>query len=301
MGDRRKLEYDAFGPWIIEIYQKNILPELFSNFVNMDKKYDLLIKIPRNIERRRASPKMELYDYVIGVCKDELYIYERNGKIITEKIFKLCDIYSIKIYTSLLFGQVFIQIKNSIFTFNFNTISEDIIMKLAILIRRKFIKEQDFKFENYVESENIGKTELYYHTMWDRINRREKNIKIMAIQQTKKLKYNDRNIIRKILYRLTRSKLLSCLYLTNDKELIIIKKGENFSINKRADYSETFTYIPFHRISKISIKDSKYTKEVKEIILQVGGEHIKLLFDENNEYKNIFYNNLKSFVNTMDH
>ena len=69
-------EYDAFGPWIYEIDEEHPLPELFEPYVVREGAITLM-KIPRQIERRNASPDMQLYDYVIGAYKNRVSIFKR--------------------------------------------------------------------------------------------------------------------------------------------------------------------------------------------------------------------------------
>ena len=53
-------EYNAFGPWAYEISDKYPLPRLFAPYFAADDNAVLKIKIPREIERRNASPGMDL-------------------------------------------------------------------------------------------------------------------------------------------------------------------------------------------------------------------------------------------------
>ena len=77
-------EYDAFGPWIYKITEKNPMPALFFPYYKENNNYLMLIKIPRDIERRKAKPDMDLYDYVIGMYEEYGYILKRNGKEVEE-------------------------------------------------------------------------------------------------------------------------------------------------------------------------------------------------------------------------
>ena len=70
-------EYDAFGPWIYEITEAHPLPALFAPYVRSEETPLMLFKIPRDIERRRATPDMDLYDYVVGAYEERLLILKR--------------------------------------------------------------------------------------------------------------------------------------------------------------------------------------------------------------------------------
>ncbi len=78
-------EYDAFGPWIYEVTDKHPLPPQFEKQVE-EHDYEILIKIPRDIERRKANPDMALYNYVIGCFEEKIYIYQRLESEVTKHI-----------------------------------------------------------------------------------------------------------------------------------------------------------------------------------------------------------------------
>ena len=75
-------EYDAFGPWVYDVDGEHPLPPLFVPFVDMSKSWRMLLKIPRDIERRRATPDMDLYDFVVGADDAGIQIWSRREKAV---------------------------------------------------------------------------------------------------------------------------------------------------------------------------------------------------------------------------
>ena len=61
-------EYDAFGPWIYEVHNVDELPRLYQNAGIDPTTCSLVLKIPRNIERRDATPDMHLYDHLVSAA-----------------------------------------------------------------------------------------------------------------------------------------------------------------------------------------------------------------------------------------
>ncbi|RKX93863.1 MAG: hypothetical protein DRP59_01775 [Spirochaetes bacterium] len=60
------LEYDRFGPCIVEISEEDPFPPLFLPYLKGDESSLFSIKIPRREERRNLEPGMNLYDYVLS-------------------------------------------------------------------------------------------------------------------------------------------------------------------------------------------------------------------------------------------
>ena len=97
-------EYDAFGPWVYDVDGEHPLPPLFVPFVDMSKSWRMLLKIPRDIERRRATPDMDLYDFVVGADDAGVQIWSRREKAVESTRIAYRDITGIRLYQRLLHG-----------------------------------------------------------------------------------------------------------------------------------------------------------------------------------------------------
>lgn len=72
-------EYDRFGPWIDEVSGPADVPRLFRDHpVDLDAAR-LVLKVPRNIARRDATPEMDLYDHLLVLGADDLTVLSRRG------------------------------------------------------------------------------------------------------------------------------------------------------------------------------------------------------------------------------
>ena len=100
----RVSEYDAFGPWIYEIDEDHPLPPLFAPYVEHPETYRLLFKVPRDIERRKATPDMDLYDYVVGVDDSGIRVCSRREKAVETAYLPFREIGGIRLYQWLLKG-----------------------------------------------------------------------------------------------------------------------------------------------------------------------------------------------------
>jgi len=71
-------EYDRFGPWIDKVTEKEDLPRLYRDHPIDFTVERLVLKVPRNITRRNATPEMDLYDHVIMLGQDQLTVLSRR-------------------------------------------------------------------------------------------------------------------------------------------------------------------------------------------------------------------------------
>jgi hypothetical protein len=71
-------EYDRFGPWIDEVKQADDVPRLYRNYPIDFGVERLVLKVPRNITHRNATPDMDLYDHLIIMGQDRLTVLSRR-------------------------------------------------------------------------------------------------------------------------------------------------------------------------------------------------------------------------------
>ena len=154
-------EYDAFGPWIYKITEKNPMPALFFPYYKENNNYLMLIKIPRDIERRKAKPDMDLYDYVIGMYEEYGYILKRNGKEVEEVKFYYYEVESIENYRSLLLGKLTIHLQNSTIIIPYNAVSIEIIFELVKIIRNRYT-QNTYKSISVIDKNKNGEIDYLY-------------------------------------------------------------------------------------------------------------------------------------------
>ncbi|WP_121257312.1 hypothetical protein [Nocardioides ferulae] len=70
-------EYDRFGPWVEEVTTEREVPRLFRVHPLDLGAARLVLKVPRNIARRDATPSMHLYDHLLALESDRLTVLSR--------------------------------------------------------------------------------------------------------------------------------------------------------------------------------------------------------------------------------
>jgi len=132
-------EYDAFGPWIYPIDGQESLPRLFRPHWVVLEGNVMAFKIPRDIERRNATPEMDLYDAVVAVFRDRILYLERREsggeRFVAEKVIPMGSIDSIDRWTCLLDGVLTLYTDDRPFIIPYNTVSDGIMRRAVQLIR----------------------------------------------------------------------------------------------------------------------------------------------------------------------
>ena len=71
-------EYDRFGPWVDEVTEEADVPRLYRSHPIDFGAERLVLKVPRNITHRNATPDMDLYDHLIMLGQDLLTVLSRR-------------------------------------------------------------------------------------------------------------------------------------------------------------------------------------------------------------------------------
>lgn len=290
----RNKEYDAFGPWILEINQEHTLPPLFVDYFTENDDYLMCIKIPRDIERRNAKPGMNLYDYVIALYDDHLYVLKRVADHVTSLTVHYNEIEGIKDYRNLLAGELTLLLINDNVSIRYNTVSSDIIDKMTSLIRKRYVsKERTFDTSNTIFEENIRKnTEKYYLHLVKLLKKQDELIHFIGLQSPHKLEYKQ--LYNKLSFKWINSQLQSSVFLSNQKEVIILQRGKPFKFFREADYSYSLTYIPYENIMMVQQVDNKFSSELENLTINTKKHTFNYFFKLDNSYKDDLYRHLRS-------
>lgn len=281
----RVSEYDAFGPWIYKITEKHRMPPLFIPYYKEEKDCLMLIKIPRDIERRKANPDMDLYDYVIGMYDDYGYILKRKDKEVEEIRFYYDEVESIENYKSLLRGILTITLKNDTLVIPYNAVSIEIIFELVKLIRDRYTKKQYENTSIISKSNNLDIDILYENLIRERALKND-IFPIVFFQPTINLK-------NKRILGLIRSKsLLSTIHLLNYKELLIINSGQEIQYGDEPVNSYSFVYIPIEKIATIKFEKYKRYNNIQTVLINTKVSQFKFHFSEENKELADFYTKL---------
>ena len=290
-------EYHSFGPWIFEIGFDYPMPPIFVPYYKEQENCLLLIKVPRNIERKDARPGMDLYDYVIGMYGTYGYILRRKDKEIEEIKFSYDQVVSIENYRDLLLGLLTIHLPNDDIIIRYNTVSEDIILKLVKIIRDRYAQKKYDKIPIKNKIEALEISERFYENIINKMNSDGDSFDIMAFQPAVKASNGRNNLFQKLLRHMRPKLLLSTVHLCSSRELLVIDKGRPIRYLKETAYSYRFTFISLEKIYNIKFERCEKYDEIKIVYISTGRSSYKFYFDEKNENLIYFYKKLNDLNN----
>lgn len=293
-------EYDAFGPWIYKITYKNPMPALFLPYYKENDGYLMLIKIPRDIERRKAKPEMDLYDYVIGMYENYGYILKRKDKEVEEIRFYYDEVESIENHRSLLLGRLTINLKNNTVVIPYNAVSIEIVFELVKIIRDRYTKNA-YKSTSIINRVNNCEIDTLYENLIKEMVLKDDVFPIMAFQPDINLNNDNVRLGQKLLGVIRSKLLLSTVHLLNDRELLIIDRGESIQCGKISVNSYRFIYVPIEKIGSIKFEKCKEYNNIQTVFVSTKVSRFRFYFNERNEDLVDFYVKLSEINSTNSH
>jgi hypothetical protein len=272
-------EYDAFGPWIFEIDDEYTMPPLFVKQYREKETPLMLIKIPRKIDRRDATPDMNLYDYVIGAFESYLYILKRVRDNVEEKRVSYESIVAIKNTDALLRGQMHLFLKDDTVVIDYNTVSQKTMIKLINIIRERYTAEER-RLDVATIAHDINTIEHRYSVLIDEFKANDERVRLIAYQPPSRLTPKYKHLYEKVFALLLKRKFLaSTAFITNDTELIVL---ERIRLKNRADFSCSSLFLPYPYITDVTMEGDIDNGTLSTIKLKVKNKIFSFLCGENN-------------------
>lgn len=268
----RNVEYDAFGPWIYEVGREHIMPPLFASHFDQKDDHALLIKIPVNRERRELSPDMHLYDYVIGVYDEYLYIMKRVENEIEVTHVAYGDIAAIDHSVRLLNGRLRIYTDSEVFIITYNTSSQEIIERLINIIRKRSVK--DMTFDTGIKGCNLENCSYGFTNLYKRLREQNPGISLVDYQQEHSVSYTSAYPLHRIFQWILCPRFLESFVFTNQKELIFVIREDGFSYRKAKSYELSFFYLPLAAIDETRAVPCKKFNNIIEVTVTIGSHNI---------------------------
>ncbi len=280
----RNAEYDRFGPWILEITDEDPLPPLFVPYFTRKDNILLQIKIPRSIDRRDASPGMNLYDYVLTMYENNFDIMKREDDNVITDCFSYHEILSIRHHEALLNGNLSLYSKNSVYEFSYSTVSSNLIKKAVEIIRRRYLTNNRNIKERIPEAAHPEKDvfNFYFESIIMQEKQKNPDNILFAYQPRTRLSRQKENFFVKALNIITAKQLLESLHFCDGSELKIINRGRNFKYLSFPIYGREDLYIPLDNLKSVASSTDIKDQSLKNIFISIEGEDFLTIFTSDN-------------------
>ncbi len=297
MSIMRNKEYDSFGPWIYEISEDCPIPDQFLKYSVRTEKPLFSIKIPRQIERRKARPGMPLYDYVVSMYKTDILILKREGDKIITTSYLYEKIECLQNQVNLLKGNLLMVMSDIVYNLPYNTVSENIILRMLEIIRQRYTAGTQCTIPN---NSIIDTSKLLLSFYFEGLVTEEKiqnpEFKILSYQRESSVSLYEKRFCRKLQHRLFGKTLLESLHLSDGRELIIISRGMPFKRRNQAVYGKETYYVPINKITDMVWEEDQWNSAISNMTITTSNNSYKISFLRENSSISTYANFLKKVI-----
>ncbi len=243
-------EYDAFGPWVYPVTDEADMPPIFRGFMDLHD-LQLVLKIPRDIERRYATPDMDLYDTLVYVDADGVGTLSRppmsdyDPDLLPKPSWVAwSDLIGFEQTTSYLDGQVRLFCREaSPIQFSFNAVSADIIDDLLSLIHYKlFPKKLASGYSTHLFRDAVGSNDVALRNYFNKLQKTIESLSPVFRRKTRRL--NGNGALGEPSERLIPGKRLNAIILgTSGPDIVMVHRRLSGLEGSKNDPSVGFTVL----------------------------------------------------------
>lgn len=253
-------EYDAFGPWIYEIDSEHPAPALFQPYLKQQT-YLKRLKIPRNIERRKATPDMELYDFVLEAGEKNIRILKREGVQVSERVIPYSELEYVRLSRIILNGNCTFSAGGKQTEVLFNAISFQLMQEFLRLIRDRYAAKERRALPAQPMTQPLPDV-LFVNLARD-LQETGEHFSVMAFQPERQLVR-----LKKTLVPHRRIKSPAVMHMTDGRELLLVERQSPAFKAKQRELGYSYTFMPLEKLKNAEIKESAVYSNIEECHLK---------------------------------
>jgi hypothetical protein len=267
-----KLEYDRFGPWIMEISELDPPPPLFLPYLTRAETPLLSIKIPRKIDRRAAKAGMNLYDYLVTLYEDDMVILERAGEDgVGTQTFAYDDIQFMRLTENLLLGNLHLGLRGRVYDLPFNTVGKELMARVVDLIRARYLDQAAPPRPPDEAPFAGGALSFLFAGLLGAERKAHPERRVLVSQPEAALGDYEQSLGRRLLFGALDKRLLESLHLSDGRELKIISRGKTYKYRGQAIYGIDTCHIPLANLRGHAWEMANGNTAVQTLTLQTAG------------------------------
>jgi hypothetical protein len=279
MTQTRTAEFDSFGPWAMVVTTPDQVPPLFRPATDLTN-VRFAVKIPRDIERRNANPRMNLYDTFILVQDQQLTVLSRvlgSESTWDRKVIVANDLLAIEDSDELLDGQLRLHVRNEKPVFiHYNGVSTDVIQALVDQIRSCWrhpgpVAEAASRSATGADMEIdrvLGPRDIWLVNHYRNLRQREPQLNLLEVRPSRVVQVRqDAPLLVKLRHSRRPPTLHAAIVAQTDSELILLHHRSWLDSDRYTDCSFATTVVPLGRNIQLEAKDHPYWQGIRSVRL----------------------------------
>lgn len=267
-------EYDAFGPWILPVSSHDQVPPVFRTHpIDFTRAHDVL-KVPREIARRDASPRSHLYDSLLVLDHDGIEVLTREGHRFSVRRISRRDVAAVDSGTALLAGWFSVRgTDGSSIDVSFNGSSLPVITDLADRLLGWVADDLDgLPVQEHLDQDALGYHDVGLVNGYDSLPPEPRRRVTAAFAERMPVAHRPR------LHRLMRgdAHLSGAVMGTDHQHAVVLARSEWVRHTRKPDLSLRRLVIPTDRITDLSAEPHPYLDGVTDLTVHCDRARIPL-------------------------
>lgn len=296
----RSPEYDAFGPWIMRVDAPDLVPPLYRDHPLDLERAVLVLKVPRNITRRDATPDMDLYDHLVVVEQDRLELLSRSATGYDVQTIQHAQVTAIDYGADLLDGWLTLFTHGGVdgrpaLTLTYNAASEDVVEGLVRTLRRLAVGADDAvkvlggsghasggPLEPTGQAgplglHDLGELDVALVTTQHALVRAEPDVRVLGYHPRQRIRSGAGDVAGRLLDLVLPTTLHAAIVCVVGDELHVIRRRAWTTRSKRPENSLGRTVVILPRAGGATVRDDERLDGARVFTVPVGSASIDLV------------------------
>ncbi len=271
-------EFDAFGPWIYEVRTQAELPRLYRDAGIEVADQRLVLKVPRNIERRNATPDLHLYDVLIAVDDTTLTVLQRQEDRYSTTRIRVDRLTAVEDSTDLLDGRLTLHNADSApVRVSYNAAEQLPVYELVRLLRELYLPatDSDLTYSSGI-TPDLGGTDRDLAKVCRNLTRAEPRMRVIGTTTRQKLDPPTGLVARamNVIWPVT---LHATIVLADDREVQVIHRRDWLSRGNSDVHSLARTVLVRDRITDLQVAPHEKYRQIEVVTVHSGEGQLELL------------------------
>lgn len=279
-------EYDAFGPWVLPVTTPEEIPPLFRTAdVDLGAAH-IVVKVPRPITRRDATPSMDLYDHLLVVDARGLTVLTRADRSFRVRNVPADQVLGIQDSVDLLDGRltVFPSGPQGPVTVGYSGASQDVVGRLVTALRALYRPQLTtgappaLRERPTVGLGTLGDDQALVG-MYHELVREEPDVRVLAAHPRQVLVPRGdgaQAALSRAWHLAWPATLHAALVCADGPELQVLHRRRWLTRGSAPVHSVARTLLPFARLGAVRVTDHERYHGVRVVTVELGSSRLDL-------------------------
>ena len=292
---RRTEEFDAFGPWILEVEKPEDVPRLYRGHPLDLGSAEMVLKVPRRISRRDANSDMDLYDHLIVAGSESITVLTRRGDRYETADLPYRRIAAISSSVSLLDGRLVMhdieggQPAGVALNVRFNSVSQDLIGRLVTRARSKTLEPGSGRVvptpphavHGPLALRDLGDDDVALVSALREIALLDDRVVPVATHQRTVVQRRS-GVLGGLIDRVRPVTLQAAIVCVSPGELHVLHRRQWFTTGRRPIHSVAHTVVVVPLVTAVREEDAKYAS-ARQVRITSGSSVVEVPFPSGSE------------------